>query len=161
MDTHTHIHTYIHTHRTTTVTLAAHARRGLIRSRVGLIVYKDLGGCSVGNVAQWWSACFACERSWVQLPASPLFFCKIIITLGSPAKAELVLLCKRMLFSWGCSSVVERLLRMREVLGSTPSISTFCKIIITLGFSPPAKAELVLMCKRMMLFSWGCSSVVE
>ena len=31
--THTHIHTYthtyIHTHRTTTVTLAAHARRGL------------------------------------------------------------------------------------------------------------------------------------
>ena len=34
MDTHTHIHThihtYIHTHRTTTVTLAAHARRGLI-----------------------------------------------------------------------------------------------------------------------------------
>ena len=76
-----------------------------------------------------------------------------------PAKAELVLLCKRMLFSWGCSSVVERLLRMREVLGSTPSISTFCKIIITLGF-PPAKAELVLLCKRM-LFSWGCSSVVE
>ena len=34
MDTHTYIHTYIHTHihthRTTTVTLAAHARRGLI-----------------------------------------------------------------------------------------------------------------------------------
>ena len=30
MDTPTHIHTYIHTHRTTTVTLAAHARRGLI-----------------------------------------------------------------------------------------------------------------------------------
>ena len=28
--THTYIHTYIHTHRTTTVTLAAHARRGLI-----------------------------------------------------------------------------------------------------------------------------------
>ena len=27
---HTHIHTYTHTHRTTTVTLAAHARRGLI-----------------------------------------------------------------------------------------------------------------------------------
>ena len=30
MGGHTHIHTYIHTHRTTTVTLAAHARRGLI-----------------------------------------------------------------------------------------------------------------------------------
>ena len=32
MSGHTHIHTYIHTytHRTTTVTLAAHARRGLI-----------------------------------------------------------------------------------------------------------------------------------
>ena len=32
MDTHTyiHTHTYVHTHRTTTVTLAAHARRGLI-----------------------------------------------------------------------------------------------------------------------------------
>ena len=30
MDTHTQdIHTHIHTHRTTTVTLAAHARRGL------------------------------------------------------------------------------------------------------------------------------------
>ena len=28
--THTHIHAYIHTHRTTTVTLAAHARRWLI-----------------------------------------------------------------------------------------------------------------------------------
>ena len=28
---HTHIHTYIHTHMTTTVTLAAHARRGLMR----------------------------------------------------------------------------------------------------------------------------------
>ena len=28
--THTYTHTYIHTHRTTTVTLAAHARRGLI-----------------------------------------------------------------------------------------------------------------------------------
>ena len=30
MDTHTHI--VIHTHRTTTVTLAAHARRGLTRT---------------------------------------------------------------------------------------------------------------------------------
>ena len=30
MSGHTHIHTYIHTHRTSTVTLAAHARRGLI-----------------------------------------------------------------------------------------------------------------------------------
>ena len=30
MSGHTHIHTYIHTHRTTTVTLAAHVRRGLI-----------------------------------------------------------------------------------------------------------------------------------
>ena len=30
MSGHTHIHTYIHTHRTTTVTLAAHACRGLI-----------------------------------------------------------------------------------------------------------------------------------
>ena len=30
MDTHTYTHTYIHTHRTTTVALAAHARRGLI-----------------------------------------------------------------------------------------------------------------------------------
>ena len=29
MSGHTHIHTHIHTHRTTTVTLAAHARRGL------------------------------------------------------------------------------------------------------------------------------------
>ena len=36
MDTHTYTHTYththIHTHRTTTVTLAAHARRGLINN---------------------------------------------------------------------------------------------------------------------------------
>ena len=32
MDTHTYTHRYIHTHRTTTVTLAAHARRGLKRS---------------------------------------------------------------------------------------------------------------------------------
>ena len=31
-----HIHTYIHTHRTTTVTLAAHARRGLIIIVVGV-----------------------------------------------------------------------------------------------------------------------------
>ena len=31
MSGHTHIHTYIHTHRTTTVTLAAHARRGLMK----------------------------------------------------------------------------------------------------------------------------------
>ena len=30
MSGHTYIHTYIHTHRTTTVTVAAHARRGLI-----------------------------------------------------------------------------------------------------------------------------------
>ena len=30
--THTYIHTYIHTHRTTTVTLATHARRGLINA---------------------------------------------------------------------------------------------------------------------------------
>ena len=29
--THTRIHTHIHTHRTTTVTLAAHARLGLIK----------------------------------------------------------------------------------------------------------------------------------
>ena len=30
MSGYTHIHTHIHTHRTTTVTLAAHVRRGLI-----------------------------------------------------------------------------------------------------------------------------------
>ena len=35
--THTHIHTYIHTHRTTTVTLAAHVRRGLIMYAVAMV----------------------------------------------------------------------------------------------------------------------------
>ena len=42
-----HTHTYIHTHRTTTVTLAAHARRGLIILEIlgGLRLEGEISGC--------------------------------------------------------------------------------------------------------------------
>ena len=34
----------------------------------------------------------------------------------------------RSIYKWGCSSGVERALRMREAPGSIPGISTFCSI---------------------------------
>ena len=37
--THTYIHTHIHTHTTTTINLAAHAHRGLIRNGNGDYFY--------------------------------------------------------------------------------------------------------------------------
>ena len=55
MDTHTYIHTYIHTHRTTTVTLAAHARLGLTstvtlaHARQGLMKSTTLGATQGPN----------------------------------------------------------------------------------------------------------------
>ncbi len=76
---------------------------------------------------------------------------------------------EKTLIKWGCSSVVERMLCMYEVLGSIPSISKKCSMIFMrssftffliiyhnwiCGICKPTEAERTF-------FNRGCSSVVE
>ena len=50
--------------------------------------------------------CSLCMREVLGSVLSISTFCKIIIIQVFHTKAELVLLCKRMFFSWGCSRVL-------------------------------------------------------
>ncbi len=76
---------------------------------------------------------------------------------------------EKILIKWGCSSVVERMLCMYEVLDSIPSISKKCSMIFMrndftffliiyhnwiYSVFKSTKAEKTLV-------KWGCSSVVE
>ncbi len=86
-----------------------------------------------------------------------------IYSVFKSTKAEMTLI------KWGCSSVVERMLCMYEVLGSVPSISKKCLMIFMrndftffliiyhnwiCGICKPTEAE-------SPFFNRGCSSVEE
>ena len=85
-----------------------------------------------GDIAQWQSACFACMMSWVQSTGSPVenffaqglrFFSEMDNQVGALVESRFFLVSHENAV-WGYSSVVERMLRMYEVLGSIPSISS-------------------------------------